>query len=162
MTDSSPSVGGRNTASAERPLAQGGAIKVIVLCGEASQLATHLERNAPWIHVEKICSWGRPQALLRFASIVRRCQPDIVHTRSAQDATWGSFFHLRGRAVVRSRHMTIPERVPLHDALRYRFGCRRIIAAAHFIKSDLVARAGVSASRIDVVGEGVDLQFVLG
>lgn len=29
--------------------------------------------------------------------------------------------------------MTIPERVSSHDAARYRFGCRRIIAAAHFI-----------------------------
>jgi hypothetical protein len=119
MTDSSPHWGGQEyRLSREALWLHKRGHKVIVLCGEASQLATHLERNAPWIHVEKICSWGRPQALLRFASIVRRCQPDIVHTRGAQDATWGSFFHLRGRAVVRSRHMTIPERVPLHDALR--------------------------------------------
>ena len=70
----------------------------------------------------------------------------------------GMFFHFSGYAVVRSRHITIPERVSSHDAARYRFGCRRIIAAAHFIKRDLVSRVGVADSRIDVAGEGVDLQ----
>ena len=54
--------------------------------------------------------------------------------------------------------MAIPEHVPIRDAIRYRFGCRRIIAAAHFIKRDLVDRAGVSDSRIAVVGEGANLE----
>jgi glycosyltransferase involved in cell wall biosynthesis len=54
--------------------------------------------------------------------------------------------------------MTIPESVSIRDAIKYRFGCRRIIAAAHCIKKDLVARAGVSDSRIDVVGEGANLE----
>jgi glycosyltransferase involved in cell wall biosynthesis len=54
--------------------------------------------------------------------------------------------------------MTIPERVPICDAIRYRFGCGRIIAAAHVIKRDLVDRAGVSDWRIDVVGEGANLE----
>jgi glycosyltransferase involved in cell wall biosynthesis len=108
--------------------------------------------------VEKVPSWRGFRSFLRFASIVRQWRPDIIHTRSGQDSTWGCFFHFSGYAVVRSRHITIPEQVSRHDAARYRFGCRRIIAAAHFIKRDLVSRVGVSDSRIDVAGEGVDLQ----
>ena len=132
--------------------------EVIILCGETSKLAANLERNAPWIRVEKVRSWGSPQTLVRLARIIRRSQPDLIHTRSGQDSTWGSYFHLAGRPVVRSCHMTIPESVLIRDAIRYRFGCRRIIAAAHFIKKDLAARAGVSDSRIDVVGEGANLE----
>ena len=132
--------------------------KVLVLCGETSELAAYLERGAPWIRVEKVPSWRGLRPLLRFASIVRQWRPDIIHTRSGQDSTWGCFFHFSGYAVVRSRHITIPEHVSRHDAARCRFGCRRIIAAAHVIKRDLVSRVGVSDSRIDVAGEGVDLQ----
>ena len=132
--------------------------EVIILCGETSKLAANLERNAPWIRVEKVRSWGSPGTLVRLSRIIRRSQPDLIHTRSGQDSTWGSYFHLAGRPVVRSCHMTIPESVSIRDAIRYRFGCRRIIAAAHFIKRDLVARAGVSDSRIDVVGEGANLE----
>jgi glycosyltransferase involved in cell wall biosynthesis len=132
--------------------------KVLVLCGETSELAAYLERSAPWIRVEKVRSWRGLRPFLRFASIVRQWQPNIIHTRSGQDSTCGCVFHLSGYAVVRSRHIAIPEHVSGHDAARYRFGCRRIIAAAHVIKRDLVNRVGVIDSRIDVVGEGVDLQ----
>jgi glycosyltransferase involved in cell wall biosynthesis len=159
MTDSSPNWGGqqfRLVREAEWFHAQGH--EVIAVCGESSKLAAALERNAPEIRVEKIRSWGSPQALLRIAGIIRQSQPDLIHTRSGRDSVWGSYFHFSGRPVVRSRHMSIPECLPIGEALAYRFGCRRIIAAAHFIKKDLIARSGVSGSRVDVVGEGTDLE----
>ena len=132
--------------------------EVLVVCGETSKLSAHLERNAPGFPVEKIRSWGGPRAFLRLAGIIRRWRPDVIHTRSGLDSTWGSLFHFAGWPVVRSRHMTIPARVLARDTVGYRLGCRRIIAAAHFIKRDLIARVGVSDSRIDVVGEGANLE----
>jgi glycosyltransferase involved in cell wall biosynthesis len=159
MTDASPNWGGQQYRLVREAVwlhARGH--EVIILCGETSKLAANLERDAPWIQVEKVRSWGSPRALLRLGGVIRRSQPDLIHTRSGQDSTWGSYFHLAGRPVVRSRHMTIPERVPIRDAIGYRFGCRRIIAAAHFIKRDLVTRVGVSDWRIEVVGEGVNLE----
>ena len=159
MAESSPNWGGQQYRLVrEARWFRGRGHKVLVLCGETSELAAYLERGAPWIRVEKVRSWRGLRPLLRFASIVRQWRPDIIHTRSGQDSTWGCFFHFSGYAVVRSRHITIPEHVSRHDAARYRFGCRRIIAAAHVIKRDLVSRVGVSDSRIDVAGEGVDLQ----
>jgi glycosyltransferase involved in cell wall biosynthesis len=158
MTDASPNWGGQQYRLVREAVwlhAHGH--EVTILCGETSKLAEHLERNAPWIHVQKVRSWVSPFAFLRLAGIIRRSQPDLIHTRSGQDSTWASYFHVASHPVVRSRHMTIPERVPIRDVIGYRFGCRRIIAAAHFIKRDLVARAGVSDSRIDVVGESANL-----
>ena len=159
MTDASPSWGDQQYRLVREAvwLHERGH-EVIILCAETSKLAANLQRNAPWIRVEKVRSWGSPRALLRLAGIIRRSQPDLIHTRGGQDSTWASYFHLAGRPVICSRHMAIPEHVRIRDAIRYRFGCRRIIAAAQVVKRDLVARAGVSDSRIDVVGEGANLE----
>jgi glycosyltransferase involved in cell wall biosynthesis len=159
MTDASPNWGGqqyRLVREADWLRAHGH--EVTILCGETSKLAANLKRNAHCIHVEKVRSWGSPRAFLRFAGIIRHSRPGLIHTRSGQDSTWGSYFYLAGWPVVCSRHTTIPERVPIRDAITYRFGCSRIIAAAHSIKRDLVTRLRVSDSRIDVVGEGADLE----
>ena len=143
MADSSPDWGGQQYRLVrEACWLRKREHKVLVLCGETSELAAHLKRSAPWIRVEKVRSWRGLRPLVRFASIVRQWQPDIIHTRSGPDSTWGCFFHFSGYAVVRSRHITIPERVSWHDAARYGFGCRRIIAAAHSIKRDLVTLRG--------------------
>src|SRR5262245_39329459 len=159
MTEASPNWGGQQFRLVREAawLTERGH-RVLVLCGEYSKLAAELGRSKPQIEVEKVSSWAGPRALLRMASVVRRAHPDVIHTRSGRDSAWASYFHLAGHPVVRSRHMTIPERVPVGETLGYRFGCRRIIAAAKFIKSDLVARSGVSDSRIDVVGEGANLE----
>jgi glycosyltransferase involved in cell wall biosynthesis len=159
MSDASPNWGGqqfRLVREAEWFHARGHT--VIAVCGESSKLAPELERNAPGVRIEKIRSWRSPLTLLRIAKIVRQSQPDIIHTRSRTDSAWGAYFHLSGHPVVRSRHMSLPEHLQIGDTLEYRYGCRRIIAAAHFIKRDLVARVGVSDSRIDVVGEGTNLE----
>jgi glycosyltransferase involved in cell wall biosynthesis len=159
MTEASPNWGGQQFRLLREAawLTERGHT-VLVLCGEYSKLAAELERREPQIEIEKVSSWAWPRALLRMASVVRRAHPDVIHTRSGRDSAWASYFHLAGHPVVRSRHMTIPERVPVGETLGYRFGCRRIIATAKFIKSDLVARSGVSDSRIDVVGEGTNLE----
>jgi len=159
LTESSPNWGGQQYRLVREALwlhAQGH--QVLIFCRETSKLAAALERTAPAIPMEKVRSWNSPLVFVRLISIVRRFQPDVIHTRSGPDSTWASYFHLTGRPVIRSRHMTIPNPIPLRDIIGYRFACRRIIAAAHFIKRDLIARAGVLDSNIDVVGEGADLQ----
>ena len=159
MTEASPSWGDQQYRLVREAVwLQAHGHEVIILCGEASKLAADLKRNAPWLRVEGIRSWGSPRAFVRLAGIIRRSQPDVIHTRSGPDSAWGSYFHLAGRPVVHSHHTTIPERVPIREAFVYRFGCRRIIAVAHSIKGDLVARTGLSDARIDVVGEGADLE----
>ena len=159
MTEASPSWGDQQYRLVREAVwLQAHGHEVIILCGEASKLAADLKRNAPWIRVENIRSWGSPRAFVRLAGIIRRSQPDVIHTRSGPDSAWGSYFHLAGRPVVHSHHTTIPERFPIREAFVYRFGCRRIIAVAHSIKGELVARTGLSDARIDVVGEGADLE----
>jgi glycosyltransferase involved in cell wall biosynthesis len=159
MTDASPNWGGQQYRLVREAvwLRERGH-EVVVVCGERSRLAQYLERNAPEMPLEKVPSWGSPRTFLRLAAFVRRWRPDLVHMRSGLDSTWGAFFHLTGWPVVRSRHMTIPERVSLRDTVGYRAGCRRVIAAAHFIKRDLIDHVGVSDSRVDVVGEGANLE----
>lgn len=159
MADASPNWGGQQyrLLREARWLHQRG-YRVVVACGRASILSEKLKQDAPEISVENVRSWGSPSALLRLNGIIRRWKPDLIHTRSGQDSTWAAFFHLAGMPVVRSRHMTVPAHLRFHDAARYRFGCRRIVAVAHFIKKDLIDRVGVPGSRIDVAGEGASLE----
>ena len=111
--------------------------------GSALRKFAH-RRPAPWL----FCAW--PQSC--------EDRSRILSIREAARTPLGTrIFILRAGPVVRSRHMTIPERVSIRDIIGYRL-CRRILAAAHFIKRDLVTRAGVSDSHVDVVGEGANLE----
>lgn len=131
---------------------------VLVVCGKRSELAVRLQKQAPQIRVQTIRSWGGPAGLLEFLWKVCRSKPDVIHARSGHDALWGSLLHLAGWTVVCSRHMTMPSRMPARRKFPYRSGCARIIAAAEFIRKDLTVVAGVPESRVDVVGEGIDLK----
>lgn len=58
MAESSPNWGGqqyRLVREARWFRARGH--KVLVVCGEGSELAAYLERSAPWIRLEKVRSW---------------------------------------------------------------------------------------------------------
>ena len=131
---------------------------VLVVCGRRSELSVRLKSQAPHILVGTIRSWGGPLGLLEFLWRIRRWKPDVIHTRSGQDALWACLLHFTGWAVVRSRHMTMASDMPARQKFPYRSGSARVIAAAEFIKRDVIAYADVPESRVDVAGEGVDLK----
>jgi len=96
--------------------------------------------------------------LKALAQLIRSERPDVIHAHSSKDAWFSFYFHLRGVAVVRSRHMTLPDVMPRGRRFIYRHGCRRLIAAAGFIADTMRDSLGVPADRIDVIGECVDTQ----
>ena len=158
LCDSSPNWGGQQYRLVREALwmkVQGH--EVLVLCGARSELAARMRKHAPHIPVETIRSWGGPLGLLEFVWKTARTTPDIIHTHSGQDALWASLFHFAGRTVVHSRHMTVPPEMKARRRFPYRSGCSRTIASAAFIKRDLGLVTGIPEDRVDVVGEGVDL-----
>ncbi|MEI6278683.1 MAG: glycosyltransferase family 4 protein [Verrucomicrobiae bacterium] len=159
LIDSSPNWGGQQYRLLREALwldAHGH--KILVLCGRRSELAARIPKLAPHLPVKKIRSWGGPFGLMEFLWNVWRWKPDVVHTHSGQDAFWACLLHFAGWTVVHSRHMTMPSQMSARRKFPFRSGCARLIASADFIKKDLSVLAGVPETRVDVVGEGVDLK----
>jgi glycosyltransferase involved in cell wall biosynthesis len=94
--------------------------------------------------------------LAALSKLVRSEKPDVIHARSSKDAWFAFWFHLKGMPVVRSRHMTLPNEMPRGRRFIYRYGCRRLIAAAQSIADTMRDSLGVPGERIDVIGEFVD------
>ncbi len=95
------------------------------------------------------------QALWKFC---RSKKIDLIHTHGPKDS-WMCFpLCQAGYPVVRSRHTTVPIEPGFRHTFIYRYGCRRIIATAKIIQDTLIRINDLEPSRIDVVGEGVDLQ----
>ena len=158
LTDCSPNWGGQQYRLLREALwlaARGH--RVLVICGKQSQLAVRLQEYTPQISLHLLRSWGGLGGLAEFFWTVWRWKPDIIHTRNWQDAFWGALAHLAGWTNVRSVHVTMPSHLSARRKFPFRSGCARVIAAAEFIKKHLVIVAGISESRVDVVGEGVDL-----
>ena len=159
LTDSSPNWGGQQYRLFREALwLDRHGHKVVVICGARSELAVRLRTHAPHLAFETVQSWGGPIGLLEFLWKVCRSKPEVIHTRSGQDALWACLLHFAGWPVVRSRHMTMEASMPIRQKFPYRSGCARIIAAAEFIKRDLIAFIAVPENRIDVAGEGIDLK----
>jgi len=159
LTDCSPNWGGQQYRLLREALwlsAHGH--RVLVICGKRSQLGVRLQEHSPQISVYLLRSWGGLHGLLEFFWQVWRWKPDIIHTRNWQDAFWGALAHVAGWTSVRSCHVTMPPHLSARRKFPFRSGCARVIAAADFIKNHLVAVADISESRVDVVGEGVDLK----
>ena len=158
LTDCSPNWGGQQYRLLREALwlaARGH--KVLVVCGKRSQLGVRLREHTPQISLHLLGSWGGLHGLLEFFWTVWRWKPDIIHTRNWQDAFWGALAHVAGWTNVRSCHVTMPAHLSARRKFPFRSGCARVIAAADFIKKHLVVVADIPASRVDVVGEGVDL-----
>lgn len=97
-----------------------------------------------------------PGATLTLWRLCRRHRIDLLHTHSSHDA-WAAYpLHLLGWPVVRSRNITLST-VGKGRSFIYRHGCRRVIATAETISRQLQSETGLPSSRIDVVGEAVDL-----
>jgi glycosyltransferase involved in cell wall biosynthesis len=158
LTDCSPNWGGQQYRLLREALwlaAHGH--KVLVICGKRSRLGVRLREHSQQISLHLLRSWGGLHGLLEFFWTVWRWKPDIIHTRSWQDSFWGAIAHVVGWTNVHSCHVTPPAHLSARRKFPFRSGCGRVIAAADFIKKHLVVIAGIPESRVDVVGEGVDL-----
>ncbi len=91
-------------------------------------------------------------------SFCSREKVEVIHTHGPKDSWMCWPLHLAGYSVVRSRHITVPIKPGFQHSFIYRHGCRRVIATAGIIKKTLVEVNGLDPSRVDVVGEGVDLE----
>ena len=87
----------------------------------------------------------------------RREKAEVIHTHGPKDSWMCLPLHGAGYAVVRSRHITVPIKPGRAHSFIYRHGCRRVIATADCIRETLVRVNRLDAARVDVVGEGVDL-----
>jgi glycosyltransferase involved in cell wall biosynthesis len=92
-------------------------------------------------------------AILALRALVRTRAVDVVHTHSSIDA-WvaGAAARSVGRAVVRSRHVSIA--IPRRRALVYRLA-DRIITSGEAV-ARIVENAGVPRDRIAAIGPGID------
>lgn len=159
LTDCSPNWGGQQYRLVREALwlaAHGH--NVLVVCGKSSRLGMRLREHSPQISLRLQRSWGGLLGLSEFFWSVGRWKPDIIHTRNWQDGFWGALAHVAGWTAVRSCHVTMPAHLSARRKFPFRSGCGRVIAAADFIKNDLVRVAGIPESRVDVIGEGVDLK----
>jgi glycosyltransferase involved in cell wall biosynthesis len=92
-------------------------------------------------------------AMLALRALIRTRAVDVVHTHSSIDA-WVAGLAARsaGRAVVRSRHVSIA--IPRRRALVYRLA-DRIITSGEAV-ARIVEQAGVPRERIAAIGPGID------
>lgn len=98
-----------------------------------------------------------PRATMALFQAVRGEKVDCIHTHSSSDS-WAVYpLHLLGWPVLRSRNITLPIGSRGRGFI-YRKGCRRIIATAGVIAEQLQKEAGVDSTRIEVIGEGVELE----
>jgi len=94
-------------------------------------------------------------ALWKFC---KKNEIDIIHTHGPKDS-WMCFpLHCLGYPVVRSRHVTVAIKPGFQHTFIYKHGCRRVIATAGIIRNTLIEINKLDPERIDIVGEGVDLQ----
>ncbi|MBI4024103.1 MAG: glycosyltransferase family 4 protein [Verrucomicrobia bacterium] len=89
--------------------------------------------------------------------LCRRQRVDVIHTHGPKDSWMCLPLHLAGYPVVRSRHITIPIKPGIAHSFIYRHGCRRVVATAQVIRDTLVNVNKLNSARVDVVGEGVNL-----
>lgn len=99
--------------------------------------------------------------LAGLAAMWRHCRKEkvgVIHTHGPKDSWMCWPLHLAGWPVVRSRHITVPIKPGFAHGFIYRHGCRRVIATAAIIRDTLVRVNGLDPARVDLVGEGVDLE----
>lgn len=159
MLESSPNWGGQeDRLLREAVWMQKNGHRVILACNDAAAIIGRA--GAAGVEARSIPFRANVDlpGLKALARLIRSERPDVIHAHSSKDAWFSFYFHLRGVAVVRSRHMTLPDVMPRGRRFIYRHGCRRLIAAAGFIADTMRDSLGVSPDRIDVIGECVDTQ----
>ena len=157
MLESSPNWGGQEERLLREAVwLRGGGHKVTIACPGDSATARRARMEGLRVcAIPYRANYDLP-GLAALSKLVRREAPDVIHARSSKDAWFALWFRVAGFPVVRSRHMTLPARVPWGRKLVYRHGCTRLVAAASFIARGMHRSLGVSRNKIDVIGEGVD------
>ena len=153
-TEASPGFGGQEIRTVEESrwlLAHGW--RAVIACQPASRLFVEARRAGVPVVGIRMAHAADAAALLGLLATIRRAEAAVVHTHSSVDSWLGGLAgRLLRRAVVRSRHVSIPVR--RSRALVYRLA-HRIIASGEAVKAMLVA-AGVPAARVHVIPAGVD------
>jgi glycosyltransferase involved in cell wall biosynthesis len=125
----------------------------VIACQPGSRLFEEARRVGLPVFGIRMRHAADPLALAGLISAIRRTRAAIVHTHSSVDSWLATpAARLLGRAVVRSRHVSIPVR--RWRALVYRLP-DRVITSAEAVRAMLVA-AGVPVDRVSVVPAGID------
>ncbi len=100
---------------------------------------------------------ANPMVLRRLVHIVRKNRIQVVDAHSSRDSCVAAWLRLLGCKVIRSVHVTNPIKFDMIHGLLWKYGNDRIIVTAELLKRRL-SNLGIESSRIDVVGEGIDLK----
>ena len=102
---------------------------------------------------------ANPFSLASVLMILKKAQPDIIHTHSSIDS-WlvGSASKLLGLTVVRSRHISIPIKGVFPNNLLYSKIPRKIITSGEAISDIVKSVSGVKAKNVKSVSAGVDFK----
>lgn len=158
-TESSPNWGGQEERLVrESRLLTARGHRVTVICDPRSALAPRAREAGLRVVEIPFRSTGDPMAMARLIGLCQKERPDVIHTQSPKDSWSCVPLHLAGIPVVRSRNISLPETLPWNRRLIYRYGCRRVIATAEFIRRQLLRYFGWEEDRVVTIGEGVDLK----
>jgi glycosyltransferase involved in cell wall biosynthesis len=128
-----------------------------IAAGKASKIWEQAAAlDLPFVPVEFRGSFN-PLTLGRLARWCARHRIDVIDAHNSRDACLCAWLRLLGRRVVRSLHVTKPLRDDAMHTAFWKFGANRVIVTAELLKKRLV-HLGLDARRIDVIGEGVDLE----
>ncbi len=100
---------------------------------------------------------ANPMVLRRLVQVVRRNSIQVVDAHSSRDSSIAAWLRLFGCKVIRSVHVTNPIKYGMVRRLLWKYGNDRIIVTAELLKKRL-SKLRIESSRIDVVGEGIDLK----
>jgi glycosyltransferase involved in cell wall biosynthesis len=98
---------------------------------------------------------------LQLRTVIRRFQPQIVHTHDARTLGLAALAWAMGARsrIVAARRVAFPLRRNPLTAMKYRVVARRIVAVSQFVR-DLLVASGIDSSRVDVVYDGYDLNRI--
>lgn len=132
--------------------------QILVICQPNSEVLDRASAAGLQVATFRMRSAFDPLALVQMVGWIFRFRPHLIHAHSPKDAWLSFWFHRLGIPVVRSRNITLPQKMPPSRGFIYRHGCRRVLASAAFIRDKLVDHVGVPSSRVDVIGECVNLE----
>ena len=113
--------------------------------------------NAPVVPVS-MRNNADPFGICALWKLVGANKVDVIHTHGPKDSWMCLPLHLAGYPVVRSRHTTVAVQPGFRHTFIYQHGCRRVIATARIIRDTLMNVNRLDPARVDVVGEGLDLE----
>ena len=99
---------------------------------------------------------ANPATLLKLLCFVRKNRVQVIDAHGSRDAELCAWLRLFGYPVIHSVHVTKPISFDIFHAPFWKYGTDRIIVTALLLK-DRLTKLGLDSGRIDVIGEGIDL-----